>query len=117
MKWAVIHPEQVIALRDDPHFVSAEQYPADIELVHGELGCLLRADRVPLVRFVVQETVLPASVMVSDHRPRTTMAVPLKGLPEVPELFRPVEQPLGLCPFPLTPVALASIPCPQEPNG
>lgn len=46
-----------------------------------------------------------------------TVVVPLHGLPEKPELFRPVEQPLGLCPFPLTPVALASIPCPQEPNG
>lgn len=35
-----------------------------------------------------------------------TVVVPLRGLPEVPELFRPVEQPLGLCPFPLTTVGL-----------
>lgn len=107
MKWAVIHPEQVIALRDDPHFVSAEQYPADIELVHGELGCLLRADRVPLVRFVVQETVLPASVMVSDHRPRTTMVVPLYGMPEVPELWRPALGALRPICLRFTPIASA----------
>lgn len=69
------------------------------------------------MRFVVQETVLPARVMVTDHRQREAMLVPLHGLPEVPELFRLTEQPLGLLPFPLTPVALASIPCPQEPNG
>ena len=117
MNWIVINPEQVIALRDAPNFVSAEQYPKDIALVPGELGCLLNSERMPLARFIVQANVLPVGTPFVDHRPRTTVTVPLKGLPEVPELFRPVEEPLGLCPFPLTPVALASIPCRQEPSA
>ncbi len=33
--------------------------------------------------------------------------IPLHGMPEAPELFRPVEHPLGLCPFALTQPALA----------
>lgn len=38
---------------------------------------------------------------------RVTVRVPLPNMPEPPELFRLVEHPLGLCPFPLAPVALA----------
>lgn len=112
MTWIVLHPEQVFDLMEDPHFRPSERY-RDLSPVEGEIGCLTHpATREVTVRFVVQETILPARVMVTDHRPIT-----IAGLPDGPELFRLTEQPLGLCPFHLTAVALACMPCPQEPNG
>ena len=40
---------------------------------------------------------------------RVTVLVPLPNMPEAPELFRLVEHPLGLAPFPLSQPALAVI--------
>lgn len=51
-----------------------------------------------------QDTILPARIYLSDGHPITM--IPLPGLPHEPELFRPVEEPLGLAPFPLNKVAL-----------
>lgn len=107
MNWIVINPEQVIALRDAPNFVSAEQYPKDIALVPGELGCLLNSERMPLARFIVQANVLPVGTPFVDHRPRTTVTVPLKGLPEAPELWRPAQGALRPICLRFTPIASA----------
>lgn len=45
------------------------------------------------------------TILETVHGHPFTM-IPLPGLPHEPELFRPVEEPLGLAPFPLSQVAL-----------
>jgi hypothetical protein len=99
-KVVIVHPEMGHGLRDDPYFVPVERYK-NHKVMDGELGGYFTADGKDMrVRFIAQSAVYKQPEYIETK-------IPLYGMPEVPELFRPVEHPLGLCPFALTQPALA----------
>jgi hypothetical protein len=134
----IVHPEQQHDLGRDPEFVPACQYKNHEVLEGEIGGYFTEDGKDLRTRFIAQSAVYkhePTEIgaapkvvpmldgrlldlqgmVVSGYRrridpnsTRTTMVVPLYGLPDVPELFRPPKADLDEPPFGLSPVGLVT---------
>lgn len=96
----IVHPEMMPDLMGIPGFVPVCQYKNQ-EVLPGELGGFWSSIGTRIDVRIIEQTA------IYKEPERIEVQVRLGQMPEPPELFRMVEHPLGLCPFPLTPVALA----------
>ena len=98
-------------MRDFTLTVPADEAKSPLEPVVFDPPVTVRAGEPGVLEGtrIIKRTFLPARRVVDENGTRTTMVVPLHGLPEAPELFRPVDRPLGMCPLQLTQPALAAV--------